>query len=297
VSGLERGLACHPERSEGSGLPDAEILSEAKDDRHNLQISASSAQLRPPSTPLPSAIILSMDTLKDRVAIITGAGRGVGRATARLFAREGAHVVLFSRTASHLAEAISDIARAGGQALSIVGDVSREADVDALFQQVLDSYGRVDILVNCAGIVAVRPFVEMDVSTWDAVMAVNLRGTFLCCLKAFQLMAAQQHGVIINFSSLSGVRGVEKFPGLSAYNVSKSGVAGLTEILAVEGQPYNIRVCAVSPGAVDTEMLRQAAPHLKAGMTPGDMAEIVLFLAGDSGRMLSGSNIEIFSNR
>src|SRR5437016_14424560 len=134
----------------------------------------------------------------------------------------------------------------------------------------------------------------MDVSTWDSVIAVNLRGTFLCCLKAFQLMAAQQHGVIINFSSLSGVRGVEKFPGLSAYNVSKSGVAGLTEILAVEGKPYNIRVCAVSPGAVDTEMLRQAAPHLKAGMKPEDIAEILLFLANDLGRQLTDMKIAYF---
>ena len=238
-----------------------------------------------------------MDTLADKIAIITGAGRGIGRATACLFAREGARVVLFSRTASHLTEVASEISCKGGQALTVVGDVSREEDVMALFQQVLQTYSRVDILVNCAGIVAVRPFVEMDVATWDAVIGVNLRGTFLCCLKAFQMMAAQQQGVIINLSSLSGVKGVEKFPGLSAYNVSKAGVAGLTEILAVEGKPYNIRVCAVSPGAVETEMLQQAAPHLKAGMTPDDMAEILLFLAGDSGRMLSGSNIEIFSNR
>jgi NAD(P)-dependent dehydrogenase (short-subunit alcohol dehydrogenase family) len=136
----------------------------------------------------------------------------------------------------------------------------------------------------------------MDVATWDSVIGVNLRGTFLCCRAAFQIMAKQQQGIIINMSSLSGVKGVEKFPGLSAYNVSKAGVAGLTEILAVEGKPYNIRVSAVSPGAVDTTMLRQAAPHLKAGMTPDDMAEILLFLADDSGRMLNGSNIEIFSN-
>jgi NAD(P)-dependent dehydrogenase (short-subunit alcohol dehydrogenase family) len=235
-------------------------------------------------------------SIKDRVAIITGAGRGVGKATARRFAREGARVVLFSRTPGPLDEAATEIAREGGQVLSMAGDVSREEDVRALFQRAMDAYGRVDILVNCAGIVLVHPFVDMDAETWDRVIAVNLRGTFLCCRQAFRVMMAQQSGVIINLSSLSGVRGVEKFPGLSAYNVSKAGVAGLTEILAVEGKPFHIRVCAVSPGAVDTEMLRQAAPHLKAGMTPDDLAEILLFLADDSGRMLSGSNIEIFSN-
>ncbi len=235
-------------------------------------------------------------SIKDRVAIITGAGRGIGRATAHHFAREGAQVVLFSRTAASLNEASAEITRTDNRTLAIVGDVSREEDVHSLFQNVMDTYGRVDILVNCAGIVAVRPFVDMDVATWDRVMNVNLRGTFLCCLEAFRIMSAQRSGVIINLSSLSGVKGVEKFPGLSAYNVSKSGVAGLTEILAVEGKPYNIRVCAVSPGAVETEMLHQAAPHLKAAMTPDAMAELLLFLADDTGRMLSGSNIEIFSN-
>ncbi len=235
-------------------------------------------------------------SINNRVAIITGAGRGVGCATAQLFAREGARVVLFSRTSAHVEETAAEIARTGGQALAIVGDVSREEDVQRLFEQADSAYGRVEILVNCAGIVAVRPFVEMDVATWDAVIGVNLRGTFLCCRQAFQRMAVQQHGVIINLSSLSGVKGVEKFPGLSAYNVSKAGIASLTEILAVEGKPYNIRVCAVSPGAVDTAMLRQAAPHLKAGMTPEDMAEILLFLADDTGRKLSGTNLEIFSN-
>ena len=235
-------------------------------------------------------------SIKDRVAIITGAGRGVGRATALRFAREGARVVLFRRTPAPLDDIAAEIAGEGYPFLSVVGDVSREEDVQDRFQQAVQAYGRVDILVNCAGVVAVRPFAELDASTWDHVLGVNLRGTFLCCRAAFRIMDAQQSGVIVNLSSLSGVKGVEKFPGLSAYNVSKAGVASLTEILAVEGKPYNIRVSAVSPGAVDTEMLKQAAPHLKAGMTPDDLAEILLFMVGDSGRMLSGTNLEIFSN-
>jgi NAD(P)-dependent dehydrogenase (short-subunit alcohol dehydrogenase family) len=235
-------------------------------------------------------------SLNNTITIITGAGRGVGRATARLFARAGAQVVLFSRTDSHVEEAAAEITSSGGHALAISGDVAHEDDVLALFKQVRETYGHVDILVNCAGIVAVHPFVDMDVTTWDQVMNTNLRGTFLCCREAFRMMTVQKKGVILNLSSLSGVKGVEKFPGLSAYNTSKAGVAALSEILAVEGKPHNIRVCVVSPGAVDTEMLRQAGHGLKAGMTPEDLAEILLFLADDSGRMFSGSNIELFTN-
>ena len=234
--------------------------------------------------------------MNNKVAIITGAGRGVGRATAQLFASAGASVVLFSRTASQVEEVAAEIMLAGGRALPIAGDVSREDDVLSLFRLVQETYGRLDILVNCAGVVAKRPFIDMDTATWDQVININLRGTFLCCREAFRLMVSQNQGVIVNISSLSGIKGVEKFPGMSAYNVSKSGVASLTEILAVEGKPYNIRVCAVSPGAIDTEMLRQAAPQLKAAMTAEELADILFFLADDSGRMFSGSNIELFTN-
>jgi NAD(P)-dependent dehydrogenase (short-subunit alcohol dehydrogenase family) len=234
--------------------------------------------------------------IQKKVTIVTGAGSGVGRATALRFARAGSRVALFGRTGETLEATAAAIRDAGGEALTVQGDVALEEDVLALWIRVLAVYERVDILINCAGVVAVKPFAEMDTATWDHVLNVNLRGTFLCCQQAFRTMAGQGGGVILNLSSLSGVKGVEKFPGLSAYNVSKAGVAGLTEILAVEGRALNIRVAAVSPGAVDTEMLRQAAPHLKAGMTPEELAEILLFMADDSGRVLSGTNLEIFSN-
>ena len=235
-------------------------------------------------------------SMQQKVTIITGAGSGIGRASALRFARAGARVALFGRTRQTLAATAAAIREEdGAEALVVPGDVAREEDVQMLFARVLEVCGRVDILLNCAGVVAVKPFREMDATTWDRVLNTNLRGTFLCCQQAFTAMATEG-GVILNISSLSGVKGVEKFPGLSAYNVSKAGIASLTEILAVEGKPLNIRVAAVSPGAVDTDMLRQAAPHLRAGMTPEEMADILLFMADDSGRALSGTNLEIFSN-
>jgi NAD(P)-dependent dehydrogenase (short-subunit alcohol dehydrogenase family) len=235
-------------------------------------------------------------SIEKKVTLVTGAGSGIGQAAAVRFARERARVVLFGRTRKTLQETATLVQEAGGEALVVQGDVAREEDVEALFARVLSTYGRVDILINSAGVTVLKPFAQMDAATWDLVLNVNLRGTFLCCQQAFKRMAEQGGGVILNISSLSGVKGVEKFPGLSAYNVSKAGVASLSEILALEGKPLNIRVMAVSPGAVDTEMLRQAAPHLKAGMTPLEMAEILLFMADDSGRVLSGTNLEIFSN-
>lgn len=234
--------------------------------------------------------------LAGKVAIITGASRGIGSAAAALFAREGAAVVLAARDQKRLAANVKTIEEAGGRALAVPTDVASEASVEALFARTVETFGAPDVLVNSAGAVANVPFERMEASVWDAVLGVNLRGTFLCCRAAFRAMIPRGGGIIVNMSSLSGVRGVEKFPGLSAYNTSKFGVAGLSEILAVEGRPHNIRVLAVSPGAVDTEMLRAAAPHLKAGMTPDEMARILLFLVGPDARPLGGTNLEIFSN-
>jgi NAD(P)-dependent dehydrogenase (short-subunit alcohol dehydrogenase family) len=246
---------------------------------------------QPPATPAVPA-----RTLAGQVAIVTGASRGIGAATAARFAAEGAAVVLAARDRAALDANAQVITNAGGSALAVPTDVADEASVHALFARTVETFGPVTILVNSAGAIANIPFEQMDAATWDHVLAVNLRGTFLCCRAAFRTMIPNGGGVILNLSSLSGVPNVEKFPGLSAYNSSKYGVAGLSEILAVEGRPHHIRVLAVSPGAVDTEMLRRAAPHLRPGMTPDDLARILVFLAGPDARPLSGNNLPIFSN-
>src|SRR6185369_6105328 len=135
---------------------------------------------------------------------------------------------------------------------------------------------------------------ELEPSLWDEVMAVNLRGAYLCARAAFRQMAGQQPsgGSSVNISSLSGVRGPEKFPGLAAYNVSKAGVLALSDILAVEGKPHGIRVNAVSPGAVETAMLRQAGHGLRAGVTADEVGRFLAWLCHPEAAILTGANVE-----
>ena len=229
-------------------------------------------------------------------AIITGSGRGIGQAAAKLFAANGYRVVVCARTESEVQKTALAASALGGDVLGLRCDVSNEQHVSRLFDTALRRFGRVDVLINAAAVLVKQPFAEMTMEVWDEIMATNLRGAVLCCRRAFAAMMRQGGGVIINIASLSGFPFVEKFPGLSAYNVSKYALAGLSEILAVEGRPYHIRALAVSPGAVDTAMLRQANPQLKPGMTPDDLAHILLFLASDEARHLSGINLPIFSN-
>lgn len=240
------------------------------------------------------------DALKNKIAIVTGASRGIGAAAARLLAQQGAMVVLAGRSeveVQAVAEEINHQLKIR-RALAVCTDVSDEDQVKRLFETAKMNFGPLDILVNNAAVVEVRDFINMDTQTWEQIMAVNVRGAFLCCREAFrEMIAARKGGAIINMASLSGVRGPEKFKGLSAYVVSKYAVLGLSDILAVEGKSYGIRVNSIAPGAVDTSMLRKAAPFLKTKTRADDIAKTIFFLADDaqSGH-ISGANIEIFSN-
>ncbi len=237
-----------------------------------------------------------MSELAGKVALVTGASRGIGEATARLLAERGAAVMLVSRSEAALARVSSSIKDAGGESSYIVADISREAEVAAAFSHTHCTLGAVDVLVNNAGVIACAPIYELSTVMWDDVMAVNLRGAFLCIREAFHHMRSKG-GAIVNISSLAGIRGTEKFPGYSAYTASKHGIIGLTESLSVEGKPHGIRVNAIAPGAVDTEMMRKAAPHLRTSTSPVDIARLVLFLADEGqSRSLNGSILEVHCN-
>jgi NAD(P)-dependent dehydrogenase (short-subunit alcohol dehydrogenase family) len=225
------------------------------------------------------------------VAVVTGAGRGIGRAVARRLS--AAHIVVAtSRTAAELAETA-----AGRPSIRVhVADLS-VAGAAAEIAAVADRLGVLRVWVNNAATLEAQPLVDISDTQWRRVMAVNLDAAFAGCREALTRMAAGGGGVIVNVASLSGVIGVEKFPGLTSYNVSKAGLIGLTEAVALEGRDVGVRCVSLSPGAVDTGMLRRAAPHLRAGMTPDDVAAIVEFLVSDAAAPLSGTNIPIYSNR
>jgi NAD(P)-dependent dehydrogenase (short-subunit alcohol dehydrogenase family) len=232
--------------------------------------------------------------LPGKVAIVTGGGRGIGRATAIQMVNAGAQVTICAQTEAE----VQSVAAEHPSIRGVVGDVSDADFVQRLVTTTAQERGRIDILVNNAAMLGRAPIAELQPELWDRVMAVNLRGAFLLSRAVFLHMSKQQPagGAIVNLGSLSGVRGPEKFPGLAAYNVSKAGILALSDILAVEGKPYDIRVNAVSPGAVETAMLREAGHGLKALATPDDVARTIVFLASDASRPMTGANIEILSN-
>ena len=233
--------------------------------------------------------------LAGRLAVVTGASRGIGAATAEAIAAAGAHVVLAARDRDALDAVAGRIREACGEATAAPTDVSSVEEVERLFAAA-EGVGSPAALVCAAALLRSAPFDQTTPEIWAETLDVNLTGSFLCCRAAFDAMRKRGEGRIVNIGSLSGVYATEKFPGLSAYNVSKYGVIGLTEAIAAEGREHGISAICLSPGAVDTQMLRQANPELRPGLTPDDVAELIVALLDSALAPASGANIPLFSN-
>ena len=212
--------------------------------------------------------------LKDKIAIVTGAGRGIGRATALALAQEGAHLVLAARTVSEIEIVAEEIRSVGREVLVVATDVAKKADVVAMVQQTLERFGKVDILVNNAGVAVHNPIPDIREEDWDLNINVNLKSVFLCTQAVFTHMCGQGSGHIVNVSSLAGKYYPYK---MAAYGAAKWGVVGLTGITQEEGRPHGVRAILVRPGPVDTKMRRDNHDDdLDKLPQPEDIAEAIL---------------------
>jgi 3-oxoacyl-[acyl-carrier protein] reductase len=248
--------------------------------------------------------------LKDRVALISGAGSGIGRATALVFAREGARVACADLDAAAAEKTAGDIVQAGGAAFAIGADVSLARDVAAMVNRAVAAWGRLDVLFNNAGIPQrPTPIESFDDVLYERLMAVNVRGVYLGVKHAVPVMKQQGGGVIINTASTAAIR---PRGGLNVYCATKGAVIALTSALALELAPFKIRVCAIAPVVTDTPMLRgfmagpdspetrkalEATVPLGRLARPEDIAHGALFLASDEGAMLTGSVLPVDGGR
>ncbi len=235
-----------------------------------------------------------------KVAVVTGASRGIGKAVALGLASQGTAVVAVGTTQAALDELVQEIAAAGGKALAVAANVALAVDVDRIMDAAMGAFGRVDILVNNAGITRDGLLMRMKEEDWDAVMDVNLKGAFLCTRAVFKIMSKQRSGRIINISSVVGEMGN---PGQANYCASKAGLIGLTKSNAREMAKRNITVNAIAPGFITTDMTdalpEKAREELKAQIPLerlGDVADIahaVLFLASDQSGYITGHVLDV----
>lgn len=216
--------------------------------------------------------------LAKKIAIVTGASRGIGRATALALAKEGATVIGFARTAADLDAVVAEITAAGGAAHRVLGDVTRAADVDACVAEVLKQHGRVDIMVNNAGIGGYRPFLEWSEADYDKIMATNAKSTWLGCKAVLPAMLAQGGGNIVIVSSVAGLAG---YPSEGIYCMSKFAQVALAQSLDREFYAKNIKVSLVCPGGVETHFAigdgrTHGGPNMDGFSTAEDVAEAVV---------------------
>lgn len=230
--------------------------------------------------------------LRGRTAIVTGAGRGIGRAIARRLAAAGANVAVAARTDEQLNETRRTIERAGGKALAVCADVSQAKDVQRLVDETLAAFSKIDILVNNVGLAPVAAIDQMEPELFDQIIAMNVRTVYLCSRAVWPLMADGGGGIIVNISSAAAY---EPFPGFSAYGAAKAFVVAYTRALAAEGKSCGIRVHGVAPGAVETEMLRGAFPNFPPEKTlqPDDVAAFVETLVCPACRHVNGQTIVV----
>ncbi len=238
-----------------------------------------------------------MGQLDGRVALVTGASRGLGRAIALAFGAAGASVAVAARTQPALESVAASLEANGSAALAIPADLGHEDAIAPVAEKTLERFGRIDILVNNAGIVHPRMhLVEFDIALWRQVIDVNLVAAALLTKAVLPSMIAKRSGRIINMSSIGGRKGSQ---GRSAYRVTKAGLISLTESVAAEVKPYNIDVVCICPGATDTEGYREAfgsqgrAENPKL-MRPEEIAALAVFLASDQSSAITGTAIDAF---
>jgi 3-oxoacyl-[acyl-carrier protein] reductase len=229
-----------------------------------------------------------------KTALITGAGRGIGRATAMMFAEQGADLILIARTALQLDETtvLCKTVNSDVRVLSVPTDLADLKQIDRFFELANERRMTVDILINNAAVFAAGRSREFPVNQFQHLLDINLLAPYYLCQRVIPMMDQKRGGTIVNVSSLSGCFGTTKFPGFGAYNISKYGLWGLTEILALENKEYNIRVNQISLSGVDTQMFLEAAPPgVKADLTPEQVAAEILYLVSDESAPRTGGNL------